>query len=78
MNSSDSSWAATRDRRASATDALVALQDVLRLEGILGRPATLLPGTGYGLPQFEEREALTRGEQPASRAVATAEWPAAQ
>ena len=47
------------DRRESATDALVALQDVLRLEGILGRPATLLPGTGYGLPQFEEREALT-------------------
>ena len=47
------------NRRASATDALVALQDVLRLEGILGRPATLLPGTGYGLPQFEEREALT-------------------
>jgi hypothetical protein len=47
------------DRRAGATDALVALQDVLRLEGILGRPATLLPGTGYGLPQFEEREALT-------------------
>jgi hypothetical protein len=47
------------NRRESATDALVALQDVLRLEGILGRPATLLPGAGYGLPQFEEREALS-------------------
>jgi len=47
------------DRRASAADALVALQDVLRLEGILGRPATLLPDTGYGLPQSGEREALT-------------------
>jgi hypothetical protein len=47
------------NRRESAADALVALQDVLRLEGILGRPATLLPGAGYGLPQFEEREALS-------------------
>ena len=47
------------DRHANATEALVALQDVLRLEGILSRPATLLPDTGYGLPQFEEREALS-------------------
>jgi hypothetical protein len=47
------------DRRADGADALVALQDVLRLEGFLSRPAALLPDTGYGLPQYEEREALT-------------------
>jgi hypothetical protein len=41
-------------------DALVALRDVLRLEGFLGRPAALLPGTGYGLPQLEEREMLAQ------------------
>jgi Domain of unknown function (DUF4105) len=48
------------DRRAAGADTLAALQDVLRLEGILSRPATLLAGAGYGLPQDEEREALTR------------------
>jgi hypothetical protein len=48
------------DRGADGADALVALQDVLRLEGFLSRPATLLPDTGYGLPQYEERETLTQ------------------
>ncbi len=48
------------DRPAAGADTLAALQDVFRLEGILSRPATLLPPAGYGLPQFEEREALTR------------------
>jgi hypothetical protein len=36
------------------------LREILRLEGMLSRPATLLPDGGYGLPQFEEREALTQ------------------
>jgi hypothetical protein len=48
------------DRRAGGADTLAALQDVLRLEGMLSRPATLLPDSGYGLPQFEEREALAQ------------------
>ena len=48
------------DLRADGADALVALQDVLRLEGFLSRPAALLSGTGYGLPQDEERETLTQ------------------
>lgn len=47
-------------RGAARADALVALQDVLRLEGILNRPAALLPDTGYGQPQLEEREMLTQ------------------
>ena len=41
-------------------EALVAVQDVLRLEGFLSRPAALLPDTGYGLPQTEERETLAQ------------------
>ena len=41
-------------------DVRVAMQDVLRLEGFLSRPAALLPDTGYGLPQLEERETLTQ------------------
>ncbi|MGB5131564.1 MAG: DUF4105 domain-containing protein [Steroidobacteraceae bacterium] len=48
------------DRRADGADTLTALQDVLRLEGFLSRPATLLPDSGYGLPQSEERAALTQ------------------
>ena len=60
MSSSDASLAAMRTGDADGADALAALQDVLRLEGFLSRPATLLPDAGYGLPQFEEREALTQ------------------
>ena len=48
------------DRRAEGTDAMAALQDMLHLEGFLSRPATLLPDTGYGLPQAEERATLTQ------------------
>ena len=48
------------DRGADRADVRVAVQDVLRLEGFLSRPAALLPDTGYGLPQFEEREMLTQ------------------
>ena len=35
-----------------------ALRDYLRLEGSLSRPAALLPDSGYGLPQADERRAL--------------------
>lgn len=48
------------DRPADGAKALAAVQDVLRLEGFLSRPAALLPDSGYGLPQLEEREALTQ------------------
>ena len=48
------------DRDSDRAEALVAVQDVLRLEGFLSRPAALLPDTGYGLPQSEERETLTQ------------------
>ncbi|HEU0306985.1 MAG TPA: DUF4105 domain-containing protein, partial [Lysobacter sp.] len=47
-------------RHADRPDALAALQEVLRLEGFLSRPAALLPDAGYGLPQDEERTALAR------------------
>jgi len=48
------------DRNAGDIDALAAVQEVLRLEGLISRPAALLPDTGYGLPQHKEREALTQ------------------
>jgi len=48
------------DRPADGAKALAAVQDILRLEGFLSRPAALLPDSGYGLPQLEEREALTQ------------------
>lgn len=48
------------DKRNDDADALAALQDFLRLEGFLSRPAALLPDIGYGLPQREEREALAQ------------------
>jgi hypothetical protein len=48
------------NRRATGADALAAVHDVLRLEGVLSRPATLLPDAGYGLPQDEERATLTQ------------------
>jgi len=43
---------------ADGAKALAAVQDVLRLEGFLSRPAALLSDSGYGLPQLEERQAL--------------------
>ena len=36
----------------------IALRDFLRLEGFLSRPAALLPNSGYGLPQADERRAI--------------------
>lgn len=41
-------------------DAVAGLQNLLRLEDMLSRPAALVPGDGYGLPQAREREALMR------------------
>lgn len=37
-----------------------AANQVLRMEGLLSRPAMLLPGSGYGLPQGDERDAASR------------------
>ncbi|TKR34241.1 DUF4105 domain-containing protein [Luteimonas gilva] len=49
------------DRSApESEDAVAGLQDLLRLEGLLSRPAALVPGDGYGLPQAQEREALAQ------------------
>jgi hypothetical protein len=44
--------------RAQRADAIVALQDVRRLEGYLSRPAALLAESGYGQPQSDERDEL--------------------
>lgn len=46
------------DRQAEGVDPLIAVQDMFRLEGFLSRPAILLPGAGYGLPQENERATL--------------------
>jgi len=48
------------ERRDVAADPLGALQDLLRLENYLSRPAALLPDAGYGLPQVRERETLAQ------------------
>ena len=48
------------ERRGDGDAALVALHDLRRLEDFLGRPAALLPGAGYGLPQSNERDSLTQ------------------
>nr|WP_255783737.1 DUF4105 domain-containing protein [Lysobacter chinensis] len=48
-------------RRGSGSDraeARARLDELLRLEGYFSRPAALLPGDGYGLPQTEERRAI--------------------
>ena len=67
MNSSERFLGRDADRHAGDVEALAAVQDVLRLEGFLSRPAELLPDTGYGLPQFGERELLA---QESSRELA--------
>lgn len=56
-------------RGAERTEALGALLDLMQQEGILSRPALLAPGTGYGLPQREERAMI--GSEAARRA---ADW----
>jgi hypothetical protein len=48
------------DRRGDDAQARIALHDLHQLEGFLGRPAALLPQTGYGLPQDAERAAVAQ------------------
>lgn len=49
-------------------DGEVALRDFLRVEGLLSRPAALLPDGGYGLPQTDERKTLElEGERYATQ-----------
>lgn len=48
------------DPQLNGVDPLVAVQEAFRIEGFLSRPAMLLPGTGYGLPQYQERALLTQ------------------
>jgi hypothetical protein len=63
------------DRRAEGAEAVVALQDVRRLESFLGRPATLLPDSGYGQPQEDEREVLMQeGHRLASQWREQTDW----
>lgn len=59
--------------RRNANDAPMraAVRDVLRLEDLLTRPAQLIPGAGYGLPQSDERKAAS--EQGRSLAMQTRE-----
>ncbi len=47
-------------RHAGSADAFVALKDLVQLENLFGRPATLLPDAGYGLPQADERATLAK------------------
>jgi hypothetical protein len=47
-----------RDAVMDDAQARESLHELLQLEGLLSRPATLLPDGGYGLPQREEREWL--------------------
>lgn len=46
-----------------AMQAREALDQLLQLEDFLTRPASLLPDSGYGLPQLAERTALERAAQ---------------
>ena len=47
-----------RLQEADGFEGGAALGEFLRLEGFLSRPAALLPDSGYGLPQADERRAL--------------------
>ncbi|HJR73347.1 MAG TPA: DUF4105 domain-containing protein [Luteimonas sp.] len=58
-----------RGSGSESAEAIAGLQNLLRLEGMLSRPAALVPGDGYGLPQAQEREALARAS-----AGKAAEW----
>ncbi len=49
-----------KQQQADGFEGDAALQNFLRLEGFLSRPAALLPDSGYGLPQAHERKALER------------------
>lgn len=58
-------------RNANDAPMRAAVLDVLRFEDLLTRPAQLIPGTGYGLPQSHEREAAS--ERGRSLAMQTRE-----
>jgi hypothetical protein len=61
--------------RTGAADAIGSLQDVRRLENLFSRPAVLLAGTGYGLPQSEERTALAQeGDRRAAEWRQQTQW----
>jgi hypothetical protein len=45
-------------QEASDFEGEAALRELLRLEGFFSRPAALLPDSGYGVPQADERRAL--------------------
>ncbi|MGY0634564.1 DUF7844 domain-containing protein [Luteimonas sp. A478] len=47
----------------AAVEARAALDELLQLEDFLTRPASLLPDSGYGLPQQAERTALEHAAQ---------------
>jgi hypothetical protein len=62
-------------RLADGVDALIALRGILRLQGLLSRPAALLPDTGYGQPQIEERAALAQeGNRLAAQWRERSDW----
>ena len=57
-----------RLQEADGFEGGAALGEFLRLEGFLSRPAALLPDSGYGLPQADERRALElQGERYAAQ-----------
>jgi hypothetical protein len=63
------------ERHADGADPLIALQNLVRLEAYLSRPAAMLPDTGYGLPQAAEREMLAQeSNQFASKWRAQSAW----
>jgi hypothetical protein len=63
------------NRDTEGADAIVALQDVRRLEGFLSRPAVLLSAGGYGQPQSDERDALElEGNRLAARWRKETDW----
>ena len=65
-------WQPGARPRSDRTQARIAVQDVLHAEQLFSRPAALLPATGYGLPQHEERETLLReGRRYAAQRHAT-------
>ncbi len=57
-----------RLQEADGFEGGAALGEFLRLEGFLSRPAALLPDSGYGAPQADERRALElQGERYAAQ-----------
>ena len=76
--SSDVSWAAMWTGVRTARRHLSPYGMSLQMEGLLSRPATLLPGTGYGLPQADEHEIAVRRKATGMRRSGGCKWHAAQ